>query len=297
MIISQGGNRLLRKTIIVPLLVFQLFFYAPIGFATPPADELNQYLAEIGWTKQQLINYLSNYELPLAGFNSVQDLKTALGTPINAQNYQKLLAKYQLSDQELKAMMAHFGDSLNQYKFIQDLETSLGFYTNHNHLMAQIENRLAQTGITNGEAEKLFTYLNQVEENNKTQLDKMMVLDAQMEKFLSAVNSSSLTDAQINELTQLLTQAMNLYDIQVKFKMNHHNISLNNLLKLKHAPGNLYTAIYSNTGELLMDFTLPAAFFQDMMQSWNQLIHLGELSNEFVDYLHSEKYNNAQMLK
>ena len=49
-----------------------------------------------------------------------------------------------------------------------------------------------------------------------------------------------------------------------KFKINNKDVTLNDLLKMNTALGNLYTAISSKNGDPLMDFTVPAKFFQAM---------------------------------
>lgn len=267
------------------------------SLAAPQTNELNQYLAHLGWTKQDLLEYLSYYEIPLDEINSIESLKNILGTPINKNNYQQLLTKYNFTDKELQNLLNQFGDSFNHYKFIEDLDTALGFYTNHNEFMTGFKSELAKVRITEEEVEKLFGHLLQVEENNKTQLDKMQVLDNRMEKFLIALDPADLTSTDIDELVQILTEALDLYEIQVKFKMNNKNITLNQLLKMSEPPGNLYTAIYNKQGLLLMDFIIPADFFQGILNGWDEILHLGELANEFVDYLHNEKYNNLQMYK
>jgi hypothetical protein len=65
-----------------------------------------------------------------------------------------------------------------------------------------------------------------------------------------------------------------------------------------HTPA-ITTSIYSKIGELLMDFTIPSEFFQSIVDGWNQMLHLGDLSNKLVDYLHDQKYNfiNGKMYK
>lgn len=292
--ISMEVERMISKKVIwIPLLFFQLFTFAPIGFAAPPANQLNQYLTKIGWTNQQLMDYINYYEIPFDKIHSMEELQNVLGTPIDSQNYQSVLMKHGLSDQELQNLLKQFGHSKNQYKFVEDLNSSVDFFSRNNNQMAQIKKELGQIGVTSNEVKNLFTYLNGVEEDNKTQLDKIQALDVQLETFLSTVDLSNLTGPQINELAQLLTEVMGLYEVQVQFKMNNRNISLSDLLKLNQAPGNLYTAIYSKTGALLMDFVLPATFFEGMMNGWDQLLQLGQLSNQYVDYLHIQKYNHA----
>ncbi|MBI0580800.1 processed acidic surface protein [Neobacillus cucumis] len=287
-----------KKTFLTCLLSILLLSFAPFASATPPENELNQYLTEIGWSKQELLDYLDYYEIPLEDFNSVEELKSILGTPINSKNLQDLLTKYNMTQSELNALLDHFGDSLNDYKFIEDLDSSVGFYTNHDKYMAGIEDELQKIGITEQEVENFFTYLSQVEENNKDSLDQMESLDYRLEQFMNTTDpSAELTEEQLTELTDILTTAFDLYGIQVKLKNNDKDITLKDLLTMSEPPGNLYTGIYTKTGAPLIDFTLPAGFFEGLMAGYEEMLHLGELSDEFVDFLHQDKYNNSRRYK
>ena len=279
------------------MLSFQLLLSTGANaLAAPPEKELNQYLAQIGWSKQDLLDYLNYYEMPLDAFDSVADLKEALGTPINAENLQDLLTKYQLSKSELNSLLSQFGDSLNDYKFIEDLDDSLAFYTNNNGLMGQLMNELAKIGVTKQETKSFFDYLTKVEENNKNQLDQMKALDVRIEQFLETADPTNLTDRQINELADILQNIFQAYEIEVKLKLNNKVITVKDLLTMKK-PGNFYAAIFSKSGELLLDFSIPAELFQKAAAGWEELIHIGELANEFVDYLHEEKYNDMELYK
>ena len=197
----------------------------------------------------------------------------------------------------MKNLLNHFGDSLDEYKFVEDLDSAVSFYLNHADFMEAIETELNQFGITKQEAENFFQYLSQVEENNRNQLDQLQVLNSQMETVLDKLDSSNLTDNDIDGIAKLLTEAIDLYDIKVNIKSNNQDISLYKLLKMKEAPGNLFFSIYSNTGKLLADFIVPSQFFDDVISGWDEMIDLGMLSDEFVDYLHEEKYNDANIQK
>ena len=287
----------LKKSLAMSLLSFQLLLsIGANALAAPPEKELNQYLTQISWTKQDLLDYLNYYEMPLDAFDTVDDLKEALGTPINAENLQDLLAKYQLSKSELNSLLSQFGDSVNDYKFIEDLDDSLAFYTNNNGSMGQLMNELAKIGVTKQEIKKFFDYLTQVEENNKNQLDQMQALDVRMEQFLETADPTNLTDRQLNELADILQNLFQAYEIQVKLKLNNKAVTVKDLLTVKK-PGNFYAAIFSKSGELLLDFSIPAELFQKATAGWEELIHIGELANEFVDYLHEEKYNGMELYK
>ncbi|MFJ5713573.1 processed acidic surface protein [Neobacillus sp. NPDC093127] len=286
-----------QKSIFACILTLLLMANVPVANAAPPQNELNQYLTKIGWTKQQLVEYLDYYEIPLDSFDTVAELEDFLGTPINPTNLQELLTKYNLSQKELNDLLDQFGDSLADYKFIEDLDNSLAFYTNHDENFGDISGQLAQFGITEEELQKFFNYLAQVEENKKDQLDQMQSLDYRIEQFLETSDPTELTDEQIQELADIFNDILNVYEIQVKFKLNNKEITFKDLLTLKEPPGNLYTSITSKSGEPLLDFTIPAEFFQGIMDGWEELIHIGELANEFVDFLHDEKYDELQRYK
>lgn len=160
------------KVMLVLMLTLPFLMNIQSAHAAPPENELNQYLADIGWTKQDLLDYLSYYEIPLDDFSTVDDLKNVMGTPINSQNFQELLTKYGLSEKEFNDLMGHFGDNLNDYKFIEDLDSAVGFYVNYDEYMAETEQALGEFGITEEEAERLFNYLAEVEEKIKISLIK-----------------------------------------------------------------------------------------------------------------------------
>ncbi|MFJ8247237.1 processed acidic surface protein [Peribacillus asahii] len=283
------------RSMLVYLLLFLFLFDVPLVSAAPPENELNQYLAEIGWTKQELLDYLAYYEIPLDDFDTVEDLKIVMGTPINSKNFQELLMNYDLTEKELNDLMDHFGDSVNEYKFIEDLDAAVDFYVNYDEYMADVENSLAEIGITEEEAERFFNYLAQVEENNKNQLDQVEALDTRIENFLYVEDSSELSEEELDELVQILEESMALYKVKVKFAINNKDVTLKELLKMKEAPSNLYTSVYSTTGELLIDFSIPAEFFEaaEAIYEGEDMIHIGEISNEYVDHMHEEKYKNA----
>ncbi|MFJ8256546.1 processed acidic surface protein [Peribacillus asahii] len=283
------------RSMLVYLLLFLFLFDVPLVSAAPPENELNQYLAEIGWTKQELLDYLAYYEIPLDDFDTVEDLKIVMGNPINSKNFQELLMNYDLTEKELNDLMDHFGDSVNEYKFIEDLDAAVDFYVNYDEYMADVENSLAEIGITEEEVERFFNYLAQVEENNKNQLDQVEALDTRIENFLYVEDSSELSEEELDELVQILEESMALYEVKVKFAINNKDVTLKELLKMKEAPSNLYTSVYSTTGELLIDFSIPAEFFEaaEAIYEGEDMIHIGEISDEYVDHMHEEKYKNA----
>jgi len=285
------------RVLLVIMLTLPFLMNVPSANAAPPETELNQYLAEIGWTKQELLDYLSYYEIPLDDFNTVEDLKDVMGTPINSQNFQELLTKYGLTEKEFNDLMDHFGDNVNDYKFIEDLDASVAFYVNYDEYMAETEKALGEFGITEEEAERFFNYLAEVEEKNKDQLDQIATNDTLWEKFTNIEDPSQLSDEELNEMVQILEQTIALYEIKMNFKVNGQPITLNDLLKMQEIPkGSLSGSVYSTSGELLFDFNIPQEFFEslDVVDNGEDLLHLGEISDDYVDHMHDKKYEQGR---
>jgi len=285
------------RVLLVLMLTLPFLLNVPSANAAPPETELNQYLAEIGWTKQELLDYLSYYEIPLDDFNTVEDLKDVMGTPINSQNFQELLTKYGLTEKEFNDLMDHFGDNVNDYKFIEDLDASVAFYVNYDEYMAETEKALGEFGITEEEAERFFNYLAEVEEKNKDQLDQIATNDTLWEKFTNIEDPSQLSDEELNEMVQILEQTIALYEIKMNFKVNGQPITLNDLLKMQEIPkGSLSGSVYSTSGELLFDFNIPQEFFEslDVVDNGEDLLHLGEISDDYVDHMHDKKYEQGR---
>jgi len=284
------------KTILTCLATFLFMFHVSSVQAAPPENELNQYLAGIGWTKQDLMEYLNYYEIPLDEFNTVEELKTILGTPINSTNFQELLKKYDLTEKEFNDLMDHFGDSKNEYKFIEDLDSTVEFYMNYDEYMAEIEDGLAEFGITEEESERLNNYLEAVEEKNKDQLDQMATNDTLWEKFANIEDPSQLTDEAVDEMIQILEETIALYEIKVNFLVDGKAVTLKDLMKMEKPPGSFSASIYDISGNLLMDLTIPKEFFENLeaVEEGEDLLHLGEISDDYVDHMHKEKYENAQ---
>jgi len=283
------------KLMLIGFLLLPFLFSAPSAQAAPSENEINKYIADIGWTKQEFLEYIDYYEIPLDEY-TMAGLKELLGPPINSKNYQDLLIKYGLTEKELNDLMDHFGDSVKEYKFINDLDSTVEFYISANKSMAEVEKALSDTGITEAEAERFFNYLAEVEEKNKDQLDQMTTNDTLWEHLMTVEDPSQLSDEDLDEMVRLLEQTIALYEVKVNFKADGKAVTLKDLLKMKEPPGTLYGSIYSTSGELLIDFNIPREYFESMeaIVDGEDMIHLGEISDDYVDHMHEEKYEDAR---
>lgn len=139
------------------------------ALAAPPQEDIDQILTELGWTQQDLVDYLDYYELSLDDFETAEDLRSMLGTPITDENLAELLASYEITRQEMDVVLAEFGETLDDYYFIEDLDVALSFYLDHDGEMAEIEEFLALIGLTDEEVDSLFNHFMGLDEEQLEQ--------------------------------------------------------------------------------------------------------------------------------
>jgi processed acidic surface protein len=104
------------------------------AFAISPNDqEFEAFVKELGWEKQDYIDYLKSKEWSLKEFDTVDEL----GTPITEETLQPVLDKYELNRDELNALLVENGDIeegqdvLDTWMtFTEELDSSVDFYLN-----------------------------------------------------------------------------------------------------------------------------------------------------------------------
>lgn len=281
-----------KASLLAGVLSLGLVVQSSSASAAIPKQDLNEYLSSIGWTKKDLRQYANYYEIPWKDFNNIEDLKEALGTVINQENMTAMLEKYMMKRPQLDELMDHFGDSVDNYTFIEDLDNSVEFYIEAGQEMAETENELAELGITEEETEKLFNYLAQVEENNPSVLDQMNIISSRMEEFSYIEDPSQLSEADMNEIIQTMEQVADIYDIKTSFSIGTKKVTLNELLAMKEAPKeNLSGVIYGLNDEVLMDFSIPPKYFSTglIIDQGGSMVDVGEIANDYCDHMHDEK--------
>jgi processed acidic surface protein len=125
------------KHLVTLLLALSLSFgILPVSaFAIEQNDqEFEAYLKEIGWEKQDFIDFIESKEWYLEDFESVEEL----GMPLTEDGVQSVLKDFDLSREELNDLLVEWGDieegqdvlDSPYFLFNEDLETSVDFYLN-----------------------------------------------------------------------------------------------------------------------------------------------------------------------
>jgi processed acidic surface protein len=150
---------------IIAIITLILGSFPKIGLAAPTEAELGDYLSEIGWTKEELIEYLDFDGLTIEDFETIDELREYLGPPITEQNLNELLAKYDLTLEELENLLKENGELdegeqiQDVFFFINDLDETVSFYLDNPLTPISDENLqelLDKYGLTKKELEDLL---------------------------------------------------------------------------------------------------------------------------------------------
>lgn len=135
-----------------------------IAIAKVDEIQLEAYLVNISWTEEELEEHLQFYDLSLKEMESLEELKSYLGTPVNNENLHELLTKYGMDYDDLEKLLAEYGETYDDYKFIEDLELDVQFYLNHQNQFSIATDFLSLFGLTEDEIENLFEHFSKVDE-------------------------------------------------------------------------------------------------------------------------------------
>ncbi|WP_078543485.1 processed acidic surface protein [Litchfieldia alkalitelluris] len=117
------------------IVVLSLNVLPKTGFAAPSETDLQEFLLEIELTKEELVEYLVQYELTLDDFENVSDLEAFLGAVLTEENLQELLLEYDLTLVQAEALLIEYGDLeegqtvFDVFHFYDDLDWLLYVYS------------------------------------------------------------------------------------------------------------------------------------------------------------------------
>ncbi|KHF38707.1 processed acidic surface protein [Halalkalibacter okhensis] len=314
------------KGLFMSLLVVLGLVVSPLySFAAVEETQLQDLLQEVGWTKDELEEYLDFWGLTLDDFDDFEDLSSFLGpvlteetleeilaeygltleeatellilngeleegqaildvytfvddldidlyyytlTPITDENLQELLETYDLTLEELIALLEEHGDSLDYYEFIEDLEWAVEYYLYYYEEeeeidFSEIDDLFDQLGLTYEELDRLFEHFLTLDLEDPAFLERLERLAERMMVFEDFDEASELTAAQIAELLAIFQEALDLLEIDVKYYLVKDDekkpVSLATLMTMTTTDGyGLLIELYNRQGEFLADLLFTA---------------------------------------
>lgn len=258
---------LLKNFISISFILSLILSFIPAqAFAAVNDTELQPYLDELGWTKEELDSYMQvTYEFSINEFDTFEELSDFLGevtteemlnellaeneftmeelksllvsnkdmeegqeiieafpfyddlvglveyyaemTPITEGNLQDLLNEHELTEEELNKLLADNDESLEDYKFIEDLQWSVELYLENlskTPITADsLAELLARYNLTNEEFEALLVENDDSLDNYNYIEDLDMTLDFYInyqDMVLPDISDLGITEEEIERL-------------------------------------------------------------------------------------------------
>ncbi|MCE7793904.1 processed acidic surface protein [Salipaludibacillus sp. CUR1] len=258
-----------------------LFSFLPhVASASVNSQELTVYLKEIGWSQDELDEYLDfEWGLEVKDFESVEELKDFLGDVLTDELIEQLLADYEITRAELHTLLAEYGVTLEEIKFYDDLDFYVWDYYydeewdswdyeewEFDEDYSDLMDLFAQIGLDEDELIRLFEHLEYVIDNNPDFEDKLDKLFYRLIALGDFDTASELSAEQIAELLAINEELLNLMELEAVFFFvkgeEKKPVTLAELIKVTQLNGfDLLIEIYNLQGEFLADILFTSDMF------------------------------------
>ncbi len=286
------------------VLVLSILF-PTVSNAALNEDELAEYLLEIGLTQDELEEQLMiHHGLELTDFDSVEELIEFLGPIIDEDNLQALLDLYELTLEELTMILEEYGETLEDYVFINDLEYAIDFYINFEdvsweEILAELEALFAEFDLSNEDLEALFDHFSILDLDNPAFEERLLNLEERALVLPDFESATELTAEEIAEILAIYSEMMDLFELDAQYflivgkdKASKQPISLQTLITLESLEGyNLLIELYNFDGEFLADMIITAEMFGSELikQPTEDLKEVAEIVQKAPENVQTEK--------
>lgn len=194
-------------------------------------------------------------------------LEENTGTPINAVNLQELMERFGFtSETALEEYLQDYDDSLSNYEYIEELESSLLYYSEMDKYGLDTEILFTELGLTEEEAEKLIAHLETLDYEDPDFESKLEQLSDRMVAVEQFESADELTAEQIAEILDIYSDMTGLFEVRTDFYFSKDGkktpVSLATLLTLQSTEGaDLLIEIFNLKDVFLADILLTADMF------------------------------------
>jgi processed acidic surface protein len=194
-------------------------------------------------------------------------LEDYTGTLIDATNLQDLMERFGFtSEKELEEFLQEYSDSLSNYDYIEDLESSLLFYTEMDEYEYDIDGLFTELGLTEEEIERLITHLETLDYEDPAFEQKLIQLSDRMMAVGDFETADELTAEQIAEIMDIYSDMIDLLELKTTYYFVKDGqktaVSLAALMTLESTDGaDLLVEIYNLKDVFLADILLTADMF------------------------------------
>jgi processed acidic surface protein len=190
------------------------------------------------------------------------------GTPITEENLQELLNEYGFANkEELESFLNKFGDSIEDYEYIEDLDWIIYWYMyGDEEFSLDFEGLFSEIGLTSDELERLINHFMSLDLENPAFLDRLVALNDRLMAIPDFESASELSAEEIAELLSIFDEMLDLFQLDVKYYLvkgdEKKSISIGTLMTMDTTNGyDLLIELYNKQGEFLADILLTADMF------------------------------------
>ncbi|WP_455675245.1 processed acidic surface protein [Pradoshia sp.] len=215
-------------------------------------------------TLEETFIYINALDIHLDYYNSPEL------TPITDENLQDLLEEYEITREELDAILAEMGESLENFQYIEDLGGVIFDYYYNEDTMDEFLDAIMvgfeEIGITEQELQKLLEHFVRVAEEDDTIFERLIALDERMMQLPDFESADDMTEAQMKELVSVFNEILTTVQIDAKYYLvkgdSKKAVTLNELMYMDTTNGaDLLIELYNLQGEFLADMLFTADTF------------------------------------
>lgn len=188
-------------------------------------------------------------------------------TPIDAANLQELMEEFGFaSEKELEEFLQEYDDSLSNYEYIEDLESTILFYQSMGEYEIDIDGLFTELGLTEEEVERLVAHLETLDYEDPAFEEKLMQLSDRMMAVGDFETAEEMTAEQIAEIMDIYSDMIDLLELKTAYYFVKDNqktsVSLATLMTLESTEGaDLLIEIYNLKDVFLADILMTADMF------------------------------------
>ncbi|ANB59189.1 processed acidic surface protein [Anoxybacteroides amylolyticum] len=275
----------MRKWVVSVAFILAFGYSYNVGAAVRMAD-VEPYLHEFGWTESDLQRYLLHYHRTLADFATPEELKRWLGPPVTEAGVEQLLQRYQLTEEQLEALLGQFGETMQDYTWMNDLDAAVRFYLRSYENMQRVHDALSSLEFTEDEAKRLFDHVRTLPANGKRALQAQAARLAEGKNDLEAI---------ADVWKQLLRTLRLKGDMYVVSTGQMKPVSAHELLEQTTRDEDVWIALSDEEGMRIMDLQLPKRtnVVDAIIETEKELLTAGQLAYDMKRTLYGQKMANT----
>lgn len=279
--------------VVLSLLVSSFPQTAFAAESTAFDQDLSTYLDEVSAARGSDVSIddinesLSAYGLTTEDFNTVDELKTFLGDPIQSDlsNLSNIYKTYDLDQTTLTQKLNEYGEDLNDYVYLYDLDTALSVYASNESDSSSLNQEMVfemmkQFDISEDEIQNLKDYYLSIQDyiNSEEVSLKLQDLRTRMTEFGQALIIKEQTDEnykptedEINQITSMYDELFSLIKLTPKFYLTSNGvntpISLAKLLKMDSVnDADVTMELYTSDSKLLVAMVVPNEMLKSKLE-------------------------------